>query len=203
MEVSDERGAGVVYKIANSSVVKKIKGIKNIRLIAAIFIIAVALLIYSTVAAADSVGTASQTEQSASMDDEESRLAAILGGLDGVGEVEVMMTRRDDEIVGVLVLAEGAEDEPTAEYAQYVIGLLGDEWDADANDWARTDGTYYATLSGYEISNDAATYAAASAAYSVASSVYEEAYNQVSEELFAYTDALLSKATIQIGSLAE
>ena len=110
MEVSDERGAGVVYKIAYSSVVKKIKGIKNIRLIAAIFIIAVALLIYSTVAAADSVGTASQTEQSASMDDEESRLAAILGGLDGVGEVEVMMTRRDDEIVGVLVLAEGAED---------------------------------------------------------------------------------------------
>ncbi len=110
MEVSDERGAGVVSKIANSSVVKKIKGIKNIRLIAAIFIIAVALLIYSTVAAADSVGTASQTEQSASMDDEESRLAAILGGLDGVGEVEVMMTRRDDEIVGVLVLAEGAED---------------------------------------------------------------------------------------------
>lgn len=99
--------------------------------------------------------------------------------------------------------AEGAEDEPTAEYAQYVIGLLGDEWDADANDWARTDGTYYATLSGYEISNDAATYAAASAAYSVASSVYEEAYNQVSEELSAYTDALLSKATIQIGSLAE
>lgn len=110
MEVSDERGAGVVSKIANSSVVKKIKGIKNIRLIAAIFIIAVALLIYSTVAAADSVGTASQTEQSASMDDEESRLAAILGGLDGVGEVEVMMTRRDGEIVGVLVLAEGAED---------------------------------------------------------------------------------------------
>lgn len=110
MEVSDERGARVVSKIANSSVVKKIKGIKNIRLIAAIFIIAVALLIYSTVAAADSVGTASQTEQSASMDDEESRLAAILGGLDGVGEVEVMMTRRDDEIVGVLVLAEGAED---------------------------------------------------------------------------------------------
>ena len=110
MEVSDERGAGVVSKIANSSVVKKIKGIKNIRLIAAIFIIAVALLIYSTVAAADSVGPASQTEQSASMDDEESRLAAILGGLDGVGEVEVMMTRRDDEIVGVLVLAEGAED---------------------------------------------------------------------------------------------
>lgn len=99
--------------------------------------------------------------------------------------------------------AEGAEDTPTAEYAQYVISLLGDEWDSDANTWARTDGAYYATLSGYEISNDAATYAAASAAYSVASSVYEEAYTQVSEELGAYTDGLLSRATIQIGSLAE
>ena len=110
MEVHDERKPDVFEKIKGSALLKKIKGIKNIRLIAAIFIIAVALLIYSTVAAADSVGTASQTEQSASMDDEESRLAAILGGLDGVGEVEVMMTRRDDEIVGVLVLAEGAED---------------------------------------------------------------------------------------------
>lgn len=98
---------------------------------------------------------------------------------------------------------EGAEDTPTAEYAQYVIGLLGDEWDSDANTWARTDGTYYATLSGYDISNDAATYAAASAAYSVATSVYQEAYTTVSEELGAYTDSLLSRASIQIGSLVE
>lgn len=116
---------------------------------------------------------------------------------------EVATTELPEQPTAPSEPAEGAEEEPTAEYAQYVIGLLGDEWDADANDWARTDGTYYATLSGYEISNDAATYAAASAAYSVASSVYEEAYNQVSEELSAYTDALLSKATIQIGSLAE
>ncbi|HJB48532.1 MAG TPA: hypothetical protein IAA40_03930 [Candidatus Olsenella excrementigallinarum] len=98
---------------------------------------------------------------------------------------------------------EGAEDTPTAEYAQYVIGLLGDEWDSDANTWARTDGAYYATLSGYDISNDAATYAAASAAYSVATSVYQEAYATVSEELGAYTDSLLSRASIQIGSLVE
>ena len=98
---------------------------------------------------------------------------------------------------------EGAEDTPTAEYAQYVIGLLGDEWDSDANTWARTDGAYYATLSGYDISNDSATYAAASAAYSVATSVYQEAYATVSEELGAYTDSLLSRASIQIGSLVE
>ena len=99
--------------------------------------------------------------------------------------------------------AEGEEDEPTEEYASYVIGLLGDEWDSEANDWASTDGTYYATLSGYEISNDAATYAAASAAYSVAASAYEDAAEQYSEEWSAYTSALLSRATLQLGSLAE
>lgn len=99
--------------------------------------------------------------------------------------------------------ADGEEDKATEEYASYVIALLGDEWDSEANDWARTDGTYYATLSGYEISNDAATYAAASAAYSVASSAYQDAATQVKEEWSAYTDSLLSRATIQLGSLAE
>lgn len=124
----------------------------------------------------------------------------------------VVMRKLQDQIVGTELPevpaaptepTEGEEDTPTADYAQYVIGLLGDEWDADANDWARTDGTYYATLSGYDISNEAATYAAATAAYSVASSVYQEAYNEISAQLGAYTDNLLSNATIQLGSLAE
>ena len=99
--------------------------------------------------------------------------------------------------------AEGEEDTPTADYASYVIGLLGDEWDSEANDWATTDGTYYATLSGYDISNDAATYAAASAAYSVASSAYESASNERSQQWYDYTSSVLSQATIQLGSLSE
>ena len=99
--------------------------------------------------------------------------------------------------------AEGEEDVATSEYASYVIGLLGDEWDAEANDWARTDGTYYATLSSYEISNDSATYAAASAAYSVAASAYQTASTQLNEEWNAYTDTLLSTVTVQLGSIAE
>lgn len=116
---------------------------------------------------------------------------------------EVSSVELPEQPVAPAEPAEGAEDTPTAEYAQYVIGLLGDEWDSEANTWARTDGTYYATLSGYDISNDAATYAAASAAYSVAASAYQEAYGTVSEELGAYTDSLLSRASIQIGSLVE
>lgn len=99
--------------------------------------------------------------------------------------------------------AEGEEDVATADYASYVIDLLGDEWDSEANTWARTDGTYYATLSGYEISNDSATYAAAQAAYSVAQSAYSDAYNQLSTEWTDFANGILSTATIQLGSLAE
>lgn len=98
---------------------------------------------------------------------------------------------------------DGKEDEATAEYGSYVTGLLGDEWDAEADDWARTDGTYYATLSGYDISNDSATYAAASAAYSVAASAYQEASTKINDEWTSYTSGVLSKVSIQLGSLAE
>lgn len=99
--------------------------------------------------------------------------------------------------------SEGEEDAATAEYAAYVVELLGDEWDVEADDWARTDGAYYATLSGYEISNDAATYAAASAAYSVAVSNYQSASAQLNEEWNVYTDSVLSKVSVQLGSAAE
>ena len=98
--------------------------------------------------------------------------------------------------------SDDAEDTPTAEYAQYIISLAGDEWDADNNTWASTDGDYYNALSTYDISNDSATYAAAQAAYYVAYSAYSTASSQVSSEWTAYCNTLLSKATIQIGSLA-
>ena len=111
MEVHDERKPDVFEKIKGSALLKKIKGIKNIRLIAAIFIIAMALLIYSSVATNNAVRDASGTESAYGMDQEESRLASVLEGLEGVGRVETMITRgENDEIVGVIVIAEGAED---------------------------------------------------------------------------------------------
>lgn len=127
-------------------------------------------------------------------------------------EDAVVLSKLQDEVVTTVLPeyptaptepAEGEEDVATSEYASYVIGLLGDEWDAEANDWARTDGDYYATLSSYEISNDSATYAAASAAYSVAASAYQTASTQLNEEWNAYTDSVLSTVTVQLGSIAE
>lgn len=111
MEVKDERRSDLFDKVRNSSVLKKIRGIKNIRLIAAIFIIAVALIIYSNVAADRAAADRTAGAPETSMDSNESRLAGILEGLEGVGRVETMITRgEDDEVVGIIVIAEGAED---------------------------------------------------------------------------------------------
>lgn len=111
MEVKDERRSDLFDKVKNSNVLKKIRGIKNIRLIAAIFIIAVALIIYSNVAADRAAADRTAGAPETSMDSDESRLAGILEGLEGVGRVETMITRgEDDEVVGIIVIAEGAED---------------------------------------------------------------------------------------------
>ena len=82
---------------------EKIKGIKNIKIIALIFIIAISLIIYS------SVVTSKQTEKTFQNEDE-LRLASILSSIDGAGEVETMISKSSGEIVGVLVIADGASN---------------------------------------------------------------------------------------------
>lgn len=82
---------------------EKIKGIKNIKIIVLIFIIAIALIIYSNVAT---------TKQSAQtfQNDEETRLSSILSSVEGAGEVETMITKSSGQVVGVLVIADGANN---------------------------------------------------------------------------------------------
>lgn len=82
---------------------EKIKGIKNIKIIALIFIIAISLIIYSSVA------TSKQTDKTFQNEDE-LRLASILSSIDGAGEVETMISKSSGEIVGVLVIADGASN---------------------------------------------------------------------------------------------
>lgn len=96
---------------------------------------------------------------------------------------------------------EGQENEPSEEYASYVIGLAKDEWDANANTWAREDGPYREALRDYTISNDAATYAAAQAAYYVAQTQYAATEQQISSEWTDFVNERLSNATVQLSSL--
>lgn len=104
MEVVDNRKSSSFQKLKEHPFVKKVLAIKNIRLIAVALIIALALIIYS------GVGSASSTDTPSNMDLEESRLATVLSNIQGAGKVEVMISRNDDIVTGVLVVAEGAKD---------------------------------------------------------------------------------------------
>ena len=104
MEVIDVRKTSVAEKIKSNGLYKKLLAIKNVRIIVISIIIATGLIIYS------GISTNAQTAEANYMDDEEIRLASVLESIDGVGAVQVMITRNDGQISGVLVIAEGAEN---------------------------------------------------------------------------------------------
>lgn len=108
MQVEDARKQSAIEKLKNSGLVQKIKGIKNIQIVVAILIIAVALIIYSNVLSKNK-----QTESasvSGVMTEEETRLASVLSQIDGAGSVATMITKSDSNVVGVIVIATGAND---------------------------------------------------------------------------------------------
>ncbi len=106
LQVEDRRSDGVFARGKMGSVLKKLRGVKNIQIIALIFIIAVGLVIYSSVATAKS---SDRDDTVSVMTEEEQRLSAVLSSIEGAGRVESMITSRDGNIVGVIVIAEGAE----------------------------------------------------------------------------------------------
>ena len=95
----------------------------------------------------------------------------------------------------------GKEDEPQPAYAQYILSLIGDEWDANANTWARTDGPFHDQLKNYTISNTEATYSAAQAAYYVAYTQHAAAQQQTATEWTSYVNQKLSNASVKLVSL--
>ena len=96
---------------------------------------------------------------------------------------------------------DGNSETTSQEYAQYIIGLAGDEWDAKNNTWASQDGDYYKQLSAYSISNDSASYAAAQTAYQVAMSKYSAVASKASQEWSQKINEILGKASIAVYTL--
>lgn len=123
--------------------------------------------------------------------------SALLGKL----RDEVVTTKPIAEPTPPQTAEEGKENEPSKAYATYVLGLVGDEWDANANSWAREDGPYREQLKDYTISNDEATYSAAQAAYFVAYSQYAQVEQQVSTEWTDYVNGLLSDVSVELVTL--
>lgn len=81
--------------------------------------------------------------------------------------------------------ADGDTSTRSKAYADYIINLAGDEWDAEAGTWASTDGSYATALQGMDVTADSASYEEAIIAYYVA---YQEYATQASESSQTWTD---------------
>ena len=96
---------------------------------------------------------------------------------------------------------DGKNDDPRPEYAAYIMGLVGDEWDKTANTWAKKDGPYHEKLKNYTISSDSATYSAAQAAYDVAREQQAAAERQLASKWTAYVNKILAEVTVSLNTL--
>lgn len=110
VEIVEKKKTSFIDKIRKSPLVVKLKKIKNIEFILCLFIIAIALLLYSGLTKQSKTDTPVSSTTSASQSSDEVRLAEILSAIDGAGEVNVMITHTDGKISGVLVVASGAKD---------------------------------------------------------------------------------------------
>lgn len=81
--------------------------------------------------------------------------------------------------------ADGDTSTRSKAYADYIINLAGDEWDAETGTWASTDGPYATALQGMDVTADSASYEEAIIAYYVA---YQEYATQASESSQTWTD---------------
>lgn len=108
MEIVDERKKSLWQRINDSTVIKRVKSIKNFQIIVVIFIIAIALIIYSTVITSKEEKGSETTNSTVAMNSEEQRLCGALSSIEGVGDVKTMISKNGNDVVGVIVIAEGA-----------------------------------------------------------------------------------------------
>ncbi|WP_308622639.1 hypothetical protein [uncultured Enorma sp.] len=94
--------------------------------------------------------------------------------------------------------ADGDTSTRSAEYAQYIIELAGDEWDAEAGTWASTDGPYYLALEGMDFTADSASYEEAIIAYYVAYQEYATEASGMSQTWTEFANTLFADADIEL-----
>lgn len=99
------------------------------------------------------------------------------------------------------VAPEDAADAPTADYAAYILELVGDDWDAQANAWANADSVYCQALEDAQFDGETATYQAAQLAYYVAYSLYQQDAASQRAAWTAYANQYLGDASVQIYTL--
>lgn len=97
--------------------------------------------------------------------------------------------------------AHGAEEVPTAAYAKYVLGLVGDAWNADKGEWADPEGVFATQLGQYDLTQGEMTYEVALAAYSAAYQTESSKQAEAETTWNKYLNDLYDKVAIQIGEI--
>lgn len=97
------------------------------------------------------------------------------------------------------------EDGDTAtrskDYADYIIGLAGDEWDAESGTWASQDGAFYAALADTDFTADSASYEQALTAYYTAYQEYAEVSGEYTSIWAEFQNGLFADADIDLYGL--
>ncbi len=109
----------------------------------------------------------------------------------------------DDE--GKQKAQEEANKAMDKKYAEYIIKLAGDQWDAKENKWKAEDSSYATALSTDDLKDqfnkDEASYNAAQAAYYVAYQDYSTKQSEISTQWSDYVNGLLGSASISLNTL--
>lgn len=97
-------------RLANCKVIAKLKSIKNVEIVIAVILALIAAVAYFAVTARTAKDDTAATVSSIPMTEQEARLAEMISEISGVGRSRVLITTNaDSDIVGVVVVAEGAE----------------------------------------------------------------------------------------------
>ena len=94
-----------------------------------------------------------------------------------------------------------AEATANADYANYIIKLAGDEWDAEKGTWKSPDGPYATALAGEQVTKDSATFKAAQEAYYVAYQDYTTKQSDITTKWTDFVNGVLGNASIQMSTL--
>lgn len=96
---------------------------------------------------------------------------------------------------------EGKEEEATKAYAEYILTLVGDQWDSKKGAWADESSSYATALADYNFDGKTASYNAAQAAYYVAYQEYTTKSQEIATQWTDFLNGLLSNASIEINSM--
>lgn len=97
--------------------------------------------------------------------------------------------------------ADGNTTAPTKDYAEYIIGLLGKNWDSEKGTWANEDNEFFSALKGSTFTPEGASYEDAQTAFYVAYELYASQAQEANKAWTLFANDLYAKADVELYGL--